>query len=86
MNPKVSNEESYVLYQHLCDEVFSDGSVVIKPSPSNNVIGTLRYLEDYIEFKKNFKNRLIRLRDHFEGTPSYTTLLEQVKLIANPAY
>lgn len=54
MNPKVSNEESYVLYQHLCDEVFGDGSVVIKPSSSNNVIGTLRYLEYDAEFQKPF--------------------------------
>ncbi len=84
MKPRMSREDAYILYQHLCDDVFGKGAVQIKEAPSNNVIGTLRYLDDYLEFKRNFKNRLIRLRDRFEKTSSYDTLLEQVKLVADP--
>lgn len=84
LKPRMAKEESYVLYQKLCDEVFGAGNVTIKQAPDNNVIGTFKYLDDYIEFKKNFRKRLVRLRKRFEGTPSYLALLEQVKQIADP--
>lgn len=84
MKPRMAREESYVLYQNLCDEVFGAGSVTIKQAPDNNVIGTFKYLDDYVEFKQNFRKRLVKLRKQFEGTPSYSSLLEQVKLVADP--
>lgn len=80
----MAKEEAYVLYQQLCDEVFGARALQIKQVPSNNVIGTLRHLDDYDVFKKNFKNRLIRLRKRFEGTAAYPALLEQVKQVADP--
>ncbi len=84
METKSTKEEAYVLYQRLVDEVFGANTIVIKPAPSNNVIGTLCYLEEYKEFKRNFKARLIRLRDKFKDTASYNDLKEQVKQIADP--
>lgn len=84
MEPRKAKEEAYVLYQQLCDEVFGAGAVQIKQAPSNNVIGTLCHLDDFHEFKKNFKQRLIRLRKRFEGTAAYPALLEQVKQVADP--
>lgn len=84
MKPRVVKEESYVLYQNLCDDVFGARSVTIKRAPDNNVIGAFRYLDDFTEFKKNFRRRLVRLRKRFEGTPSYSSLLEQVKQVADP--
>lgn len=83
MKPSISTEEAYVLYQQMCDDVFGNGVIEIKPAPSNNIIGTLRHLDDFLEFKKNFKNRLVRLRDRFKGTASYPALLEQVKQVAD---
>jgi len=71
MKPRKTKEEAYVLYQRLCDEIFGKGVIQIKPVPPNNVIGTLCFLDDFLEFKHNFKVRLIRLRDHFSRTPSY---------------
>ena len=56
LKPRMAKEESYMLYQKLCDEVFGAGNVTIKQAPDNNVIGTFKYLDDYIEFKKNFRN------------------------------
>lgn len=82
--PRVATEEAYVLYQQLCDRVFGKGAISIKPAPSNNVIGAFRYLDEYMEFKKNFENRLTRLREHFSGTKAYPSLLEQVKQVADP--
>lgn len=84
MQPRIVEDEAYVLYQQLCDEVYGAGTVQIKPAPSNNVIGTLRHLDDFNEFKKNFKQRLIRLRKRFEGTAAFPALLEQVKQVADP--
>ena len=84
MKPRMAKEEAYVLYQQLCDEVFGKGSVQIKPAPTNNVIGTLRHLDDFLEFKKNFKERLLQLRKRFDGTNAYPALLEQVKQLADP--
>lgn len=84
MKPRMAKEEAYVLYQQLCDEVFGVGAIQIKPAPSNNVIGTLRHLDDFHEFKKNFRQRLIRLRKRFEGTNAYHALQEQVKQVADP--
>ena len=84
MGLNMAKEEAYVLYQQLCDEVFGARALQIKQVPSNNVIGTLRHLDDYDVFKKNFKNRLIRLRKRFEGTAAYPALLEQVKQVADP--
>lgn len=84
MKPRMAKENAYVLYQQLCDEVFGAGVIQIKPAPSNNVIGTLRHLDDFHEFKKNFKQRLIRLRKRFEETSSYPALQEQVKQVADP--
>ena len=84
MKPRMAKEEAYVLYQQLCDEVFGKGAVQIKSAPTNNVIGTLRHLDDFLEFKKNFKERLQRLRKKVEGTAAYPALLEQVKQVADP--
>jgi len=41
MKPRIATEESYLLYQNLCDNVFGVGVVKIKPASSNNIIGTL---------------------------------------------
>lgn len=49
MKPRIATEESYLLYQNLCDNVFGVGVVKIKPASSNNIIGTLNYLDDYTE-------------------------------------
>ena len=84
MKPRIATEESYLLYQNLCDNVFGVGVVKIKPASSNNIIGTLNYLDDYTEFKENFTKRLKRLKKRFHGTPAYTALLEQVKQVADP--
>lgn len=84
MQPRIVKDEAYVLYQQLCDEVYGAGAVQIKLAPSNNIIGTLRHLDDFNEFKKNFKQRLIRLRKRFEGTAAFPALLEQVKQVADP--
>lgn len=84
MEPRKAKEDAYVLYQQLCDDVFGVGAVQIKPSPSNNVIGTLCHLDDFHVFKKNFKQRLIRLRKRFDGTVAYPAFLEQVKQVADP--
>lgn len=86
MKPRMAKEEAYVLYQQLCDEVYGKGAIQIKPAPTNIVIGTLRHLDDFFEFKKNFKERLIRLRKKVEGTSAYPALLEQVKQVADPWY
>lgn len=84
MNPRMAKEEAYVLYQQLCDDVFGAGVVQIKPVPTNNVMGTLKHMDEFLEFKKNFKERLQRLRSKFEGTSAYPALLEQVKQVADP--
>ena len=84
MKPRRVKEDSYVLYQNLCDEIFGIGVITIKAAPANNVIGTFNYLDDYKEFKENFKKRLKRLKKRFYGTPAYPALLEQVKQVADP--
>lgn len=84
MKPRMSKVESYLLYQKLCDEVFGVGTVRIKPAPENTVIGAFKYLDVFVEFKKNFRERLVKLRKRFEKTPSYSALLEQVKQVADP--
>lgn len=73
-----------MLYQQLCDEVFGAGVIKIQSAPSNKVIGALKFLDDFLEFKKNYKSRLIRLKRRFEGTNAYNALIEQVKLVADP--
>lgn len=83
MKPRMAKEEAYILYQLLCDEIFGSGAIKIKPAQSNLVIGTLCHLDDFLEFKKNFKKRLIRLRDHFKGTASYQDLLNTVMEVAD---
>ncbi len=59
MKPRIATEESYLLYQNLCDNVFGVGVVKIKPASSNNIIGTLNYLDDYTENQgdRNFYTR-----------------------------
>ena len=84
MKPKIAVEEPWVLYQNLVDEIFGKGVVVIKDLPSSCIIGTLKYLDDYIVFKDCFRRRLERLKLRFENTPSYPALLEQVKQVADP--
>lgn len=74
------------LYQQLCDKVFGKGTVAIKiTKKDNNVIGTLKYISEFVNFRKNFQARLERLRDKFQGTASYPALLEQVKQVADPS-
>lgn len=74
------------LYQQLCDKVFGADAVTIKVSKDdNNVIGTLKYIHEFRNFKENFQARLERLRDKFQGTSSYNALLEQVKQVADPS-
>lgn len=74
---------SYQLYQDFADKIFGVGKINIKSNNDNNVIGTLKYADDYLVFKKNFGNRLIRLRDRYSGTPFYKDLLDTVALIAD---
>lgn len=76
-------KEDFELYQGLCDEVFGPDVITVKPNPSNNIIGTLKYDKDYVEFKKNFKSRLMRLKKEFEGTAVYDKIKEVVSLIAD---
>ena len=84
MTNKLSKEKDYVLYQQICDEIFGEGTVKIKPASSNNVIGTFKYIDDYSNFIQNFKKRLIRLRELYEHTTAYPDILEQVKQVADP--
>lgn len=79
----VLTTHGYKLYQDMVDRIFGVGSINIKPNKDNNVIGTLKYKDDYLVFKKNFENRLIRLRDRYSGTPFYKDLLDTVALIAD---
>lgn len=74
----------YRRYQFLCDEVFGKGAVKIKRALSNDV--TLQYscVDEFLDFQKNFQKRLIRLKEKFEGTPSYSILLETVAQVASP--
>lgn len=74
----------YKRYQLLCDEVFGKGVVKIRRTPYNDV--TLQYscVDEFLVFQDNFHKRLIRLKEKFEGTPSYTTLLEIVAQVAMP--
>jgi len=83
MVPSKHVEEPYVLFQNLCNEVFGVNIVPIKPAPSNNIIGTLCYKDEYIEFKKNLKNRLVRLRDKYQGTLFFNDLLTTIKNVAD---
>ena len=84
MTTRMAKEDAFTLYQQLCDEVFGAGAVQIKQAPSNPVTGALRHLDDFNMFKMNFKERLKRLERRFRGTSSYPSLLEQVKLVADP--
>ena len=84
MKSRKATEDAYILYQKLCDEIFGVGTIKIKQAPSNNVIGTLCHLDDFLVFKENFKKRLKRLKKNFEGTAAYPALLEQVKQVADP--
>lgn len=81
--PKILSEEPFLLYQSFIDDIFGKNEIRIKPDITNNIIGTLRYPNEYEKFKNNFKTRLIRLKSFFEKTPQYDELKNQVALIAN---
>ena len=71
-------------YQQLLDRVFGTGFVQIpNDRMSNNVIGALNYKGDFDEFKKNFEDRLVRLKNKFSGTPSLAHLKTTLKEVAN---
>ena len=81
---QIKSTPCWCLYQQLVDEVFGKGKITIKKAKDNNVIGTLKYLDDFQEFKENFKKRLERLKTKYEHTKDYNKLLEQVKQVADP--
>ena len=71
-------------YQQLLDKVFGTGFVQIpNDRMSNNVIGALNYKGDFDEFKKNFEDRLVRLKNKFSGTPSLAHLKTTLKEVSN---
>lgn len=82
-NQKKSSSPCWELYQQLVDEVFGKGEITIKQAKDTNVIGTLKYIDDFQEFKENFKKRLKRLKKKFEHSKDYNKLLEQVKQVAD---
>lgn len=71
-------------YQQLIDKVFGAGFVQIpNDGLSNNIIGALNHKGDFEEFKKNFENRLERLKNKFTGTSSMNHLKTTLKEVAN---
>lgn len=70
------------LYQDFVNKIFGINKI-IKDGKDNNVIGTLKYDNDFTEFKKNFESRLRRLKDKYENTPSYDDLLNTVAQVAD---
>ncbi len=81
---KKSLSPCWKLYQQLVDEVFGKGKITIKEVKDTNVIGTLKYIDDFQEFKANFKERLKRLKTKYENSKDYNKLLEQVKQVSDP--
>ncbi len=72
------------LYQSFVDEIFGKDVLSIPLNgKSNPVIGSLSHPNEFLVFKKNFKERLIRLKGIYETRSSdYTKLLEKVKNVA----
>lgn len=71
-------------YQQLLDKVFGTGFVQIpNDRMSNNIIGALNHKGDFDEFKKNFEDRLVRLKNKFSGTPSLAHLKTTLKEVSN---
>lgn len=83
MKETVLTTPCYQLYQDLVNRIFGDDVIAIKQDEDNIIIGTLKYVNCYLEFKKNLEARLTRLKTRYEGTPSYTALLETVKQLAD---
>lgn len=80
---KILSTEPYILYQNFIDDIFGKDEVKIKPAESNPIIGTFKFIDEFQEFKKNFKNRLLRLKSCFEFSSQYKELKNQVALIAD---
>lgn len=49
-------------YQNLVDEVFREEKITVNEASSNNITGAIKNNNNFDEFTKNFKNRLIRLK------------------------
>ena len=41
------DEELYVLYQEVCDEVFGEGAVEIKPAEPSHAITSFGFVDDF---------------------------------------
>lgn len=50
----------------------------------NPIIDAIYCSDDYFSFTENFLNRLRKLDSFFRDSPSYSTFLDQVRLIADP--
>jgi hypothetical protein len=63
----ISSLNMYQEYQKMLDSVFGTGVVFVKDKGDrNNVIGAWAYRNEFLNFKQNYKKRLIRLRDSFD--------------------
>lgn len=81
---QIKTTPCWMLYQQLVDEVFGQNKIKIKKAKNNNVIGTLKYIDEFLDFQTNFKSRLIRLKSKYESCADYAKLLEAVKQVADP--
>lgn len=87
MSTVMTTHKDGELYQDLLDNVFGINTIKLtnpQLNDSNNVIGTLKYDKDNFEpFRTNFKNRLIRIRDLFQGTAAFDSITNTIRLIAD---
>lgn len=81
---KIDNSPGYMIYQEMCDEIYGKDAVKIKKdSPWNSVTFMITCGDIFEGFVTGFKNRLIRLKKRFEGTPHYKALLQTVAQIGD---
>lgn len=83
MSTRVLDTPCFELYQQMVDKIFGNGAITIKADKDNNVIGTLKYVDEFKEFRENFEKRLSRLKEKFEHTPSYDDLKQAVAQVAD---
>lgn len=73
-------------YKILIETIYGEGTTTFDTSKNrtNNVIGALNNQTQYLEFKKNFTERLYRLKSIYTDNPEYLKeILKQINLIAS---
>lgn len=77
----MTHEEGYQLF---LDSILGTDSIKIPLNGNkNNVIGAINHAKEFQTFKTNFKTRIDKLNRIYHNTPSYQSLLNTIKQVAD---